>query len=46
MFLNEIFLVLLLKTLLSQYLHEGAPSMLAILHRLLRLSVSSVRFPA
>lgn len=31
MFLNEIFLILLLKTLLSQYLHGGAPNMLAIL---------------
>lgn len=45
-FLNEVVLVFLLKTVLSPYLHEGIPNLLVILHRLLLLSISSVRFSA
>lgn len=37
-------LIFLLKTVLSQYLHEDTPSPLIILCRLLLMNISSVRF--
>lgn len=45
-FLNEVVLMFLLKTVLSQYLREGASSLLVILHRLLLLTISGVGFSA
>lgn len=45
-FLNEVVLMFLLKTVLSQYLREGASSLLVILRRLLLLTISGVGFSA
>lgn len=45
-FLNEVVLMFLLKTALSQYLRESASSLLVILHRLLLLTISGVGFSA
>lgn len=45
-FLNEVVLMFLLKTALSQYLREGASSLLVILRRLLLLTISGVGFSA